>query len=106
MLLDETYFEESNINRKPFISSQDKIITKFCQKKMGQFGFGKSVQKLPKNSGQVSFEEAYFEEININRKPLIWSQDKIITKFGPNNRRVLFCAKCTKIAQILWKSVI
>ena len=32
-LVYENYFEESNINWKPLISSQDVIITKFGQKK-------------------------------------------------------------------------
>ena len=31
MLFDKTYFEESNIGRKPRILSQDKIIMKFGQ---------------------------------------------------------------------------
>ena len=33
MVLDETYFEENNINWKLFIWSQDMIITKFGSKK-------------------------------------------------------------------------
>ena len=41
--------------------------------------------------------ETYFEENNINRKPLIWTQEKIITKFW---------AKCTKTTQKIRKSVI
>ena len=50
MLFDETYFEESNINQKPLIWSQDKIIPKFGPtKKMGEFCFGQSVQKLPES---------------------------------------------------------
>ena len=28
------------------------------------------------------YDETYFEECNINPKLLIWSQDKIVTKFG------------------------
>ena len=83
MLFYKTYFEESNINRKPLIWSQDIIIKKFGQKKIGKFGFGQSVRKLPKNYGKLLYDEPYFEESNINRKPLIWSQDKIMTKFGP-----------------------
>ena len=51
-------------------------------KKMGEFGFGHSVRKLLENYGKVLFYETYFEESNINWKPLIWSQNKIITKFG------------------------
>ena len=49
MLFDETYFEKSNINWKPLIQSQDKIIPKFGQQQMGEFGFGQSVQKLPES---------------------------------------------------------
>ena len=44
-----TYFEQGNINRKPLIQSEDMIITKFRQKKIGEFGFWKSLRKLPKN---------------------------------------------------------
>ena len=49
---------------------------------MGKFCFGQSVRKLLENYGKMLFNETYFEQINMNRKPLIWSQDKIITKFG------------------------
>ena len=48
---------------------------------MGEFDFEQSVQKLYENYGKVLFYETYFEESNINQKPLIWSQDKIIEKF-------------------------
>ena len=48
---------------------------------MGEFGFGKSLQKLPKNIGKLLFDETYLEESNINQKPFILSQNKIITKF-------------------------
>ena len=57
--------------------------------------------KMYKNCLKVKkklFYETYFEESNINRKPFIWFYDKIITKFGPKNRRVWFWAKCTKTA--------
>ena len=74
MLFYETYFEKSNINKKPLIWSRDKIITKFGKKKkMAEFDFGKIIRKLPKNKGKVLFDETYFEESNINQKPLIWS---------------------------------
>ena len=53
---------------------------------MGEFGFRQRVQKLPKNKGKVLFYETYFEQSNINRKPLIWSQDMIITKFGQEKK--------------------
>ena len=49
---------------------------------MGEFGFSQSVQKLFKNKGKMLFYETYFEENNINRKPLIWSHDKIVKKFA------------------------
>ena len=38
---------------------------------MGNFRFGESVRKLSKNLEQVLFYETYFEESNIDRKPLI-----------------------------------
>ena len=49
---------------------------------MGEFGFGKSVQKLPESVEILLFYETYLKESNINQKPLIWSQDKITTIFG------------------------
>ena len=52
---------------------------------MGEFGFGQSLRKLSKNQGKVLFDETYFEDSNIKWKPLIWSQDMIITKFGQKN---------------------
>ena len=50
---------------------------------MGAFGFGQNVRKLPKNLEKVLFYETFFEEHNIDPKPLIWSNYKIIMKFGP-----------------------
>ena len=52
------------------------------------------------------FYETYFEESNINKKPLIWSQDKKITKFGQKKWRLWFWGKCTKTTQKLRRSVI
>ena len=49
MLFDDTYIEESNINRKPFIWSEDNIIMKFGHKKFGDFVFGQSIQQRPEN---------------------------------------------------------
>ena len=72
---------------------------------MGEFRFGESVRNNTKIN-KVLFFETYFEKSNINKKPLIWSQDKIITKFGPKNGQVWFWAKCTKTARKLRKSVI
>ena len=51
------------------------------KKKMIEFCFRQSVQKLPEIQGKVLFWETYFEVSNINRKLLICSQDKIIMKF-------------------------
>ena len=48
---------------------------------MGEFGFWQTVQKLPENEAKVLFYETYFEDSNINRRLLIWSHGKIITKF-------------------------
>ena len=50
---------------------------------MGEFSFGHSVRKLHGNYGKVLFTKTYIEVKNINRKPLIWSKYKIITKYGP-----------------------
>ena len=80
MLFDKTYFEESNINQKPLIWSQDKIIPKFRQKNQRDW-FLKSVQKLPKSQGKVLFYDTYFAKNIINQKPPIWTKDKIITKY-------------------------
>ena len=54
------------------------------------------------------FYETYFEESNINRKPLFLTQDKIITKFEKKKKIgcVWFWAKSMKTAQKLRKSVI
>ena len=60
MLFYETYFEESNINQKPFIWYQDKIITKFGLKKIGMFGFGKGVRNCPKIK-----ENCYFTKLTL-----------------------------------------
>ena len=71
---------------------------------MGEFCFRQSEQK---NKGNVLFYETYFEESNINRKHLIGSQDKIITKFGKKkNGRAWFWATYTKTSQKLRKNVI
>ena len=82
VLFYETHFEESNINRNPIIIplyDNNEIWTKI----MDDFGFGQSVQKLSENYGKVLFYETYFEESNINRKPLIQSRDKRVMKFRP-----------------------
>ena len=65
---------------------------------MGEFSFGQSVRKLPENYGKVLFYETYYEESNINWKHLIWSQDKIVTKFGQKKWASFVWVKCTKIA--------
>ena len=66
---------------------------------MGEFGFWESVRKMPENLVKVLFYETCFEESNVNRTPLIWSKNKIITKFEQKKGRVWFLAKCTKTAQ-------
>ena len=63
-----------------FIGSKYKIIMKFGQKN-GRFCFWQRVRKLLENYGKALFYETYIKESNINRKHLIWSNDKIITKF-------------------------
>ena len=59
--------------------------------------------KMSENYRKVVFYETYFEESNINQKLLIWSQDKIITKFGPKKWVRLVLGKvydnCTKIKE-------
>ena len=62
MLFDETYFEESNINWKPLIWSQDKMIMKFGQKKMGSLVLGKWYENNPKIK-----EECYFTNRTLKR---------------------------------------
>ena len=47
------------------------------RKKMGEFCFGQSVRKLSESYGKTLFNETYFEESNINQKPLTWCKDKI-----------------------------
>ena len=43
----------------------------FGQKQLGEFGFRKTIRKLPKNKGKVLFDETYLKASNINQKPLI-----------------------------------
>ena len=70
---------------------------------MGEFGFGQSVRKLPENYEKVLFYEAYIEENNINQKPLISSNDRIVMKFGPKKWVSLVLGKlyenCPKIKE-------
>ena len=62
MLYDETYFEESNINRKPLIWSQDKIIIKFGHKKWSTFGFG----QIARNRMKIK-EKCYLTKLKSKR---------------------------------------
>ena len=55
MLFYETYFEKSNINRKPHIWPHDKIIMKFGQKKWVSCVLG----KVYKNCSKIK-KECYF----------------------------------------------
>ena len=70
-------------------------------RKNGEFGFGQSVLKRAENLEQLLFYDTYSEESNINWKPLIWSHDKIITKFGQKKLASLVLGKayesCRKI---------
>ena len=43
------------------------------------------------------FYETYFEKSNINWKPLIWSKNKVITKFEQKNGRDWIWAMCTSL---------
>ena len=52
------------------------------------------------------FYETNYEESNINRKHFIWSQDKIITKFGQKNWATSVLAKLYETAQKLRKIII
>ena len=65
MLFDETYFEKSNINRKPLTWSQQKIITKFGQKKWASLSLGKVYENYMKNK-----EMCYFTKLT-SWKPCI-----------------------------------
>ena len=70
---------------------------------MGEFGFGQSALKQPENLGKVLINETYFEESNINQKPLIWSKYKITTKFGQKYWAIVFFVNvhenCLKIKE-------
>ena len=68
---------------------------------MGKFGYGQSVRKLPENQEKVLFYKTYFEENNINCKPLILSKYKKKKKFGTKKWESLVLSKvyenCSKI---------
>ena len=55
---------------------------KFGQKQWASLVFDKVYENCPKKK-KVLFSETYFEESNINYKPLICSHYKITMKFGP-----------------------
>ena len=76
MLFDETYFEESNINK----IAGPNIITKFGQKNE-RVGFWEKRNKTTLKLKKMLFYETYFKESNMNKKPLIWSHVKIIQRF-------------------------
>ena len=74
---------------------------------MDEFGFGKVYENFSKFKERVLLYETYFEDSNIYQGPLIWSQNKIITKFRQKKWvSFFFLAKCTKTAPKLRKSVI
>ena len=64
---------------------------------------GKVYENCPKIKKKVLFYETNFEVRNANQKPLIWSQDKIITKFGQKKYVSLVLGKvyenCLKIKE-------
>ena len=75
-------------------------------KKNGRVWIWAKCTKPNRKLRKMLFDETYFEESNINKKPLICSQDKIITKFKQKNGYVWFWAKCTKTGRKLMKIVI
>ena len=62
MLFYETYFEESNINRKPLIWSHDKIVMKFGPKKWVTLVLGQVYENCPKSK-----EKCYFTKLTSKR---------------------------------------
>ena len=58
VLFYETYLEKNNINGKPLFWSQNKITTKFVQKKWVSFIFDKVYENYPKIK-----EKCYFMEL-------------------------------------------
>ena len=73
---------------------------------MGSFLLGKVYENCPKIKNKCYFtklNETYFEESNIDRKPPIWAQDNIITKFGKKKNWLVWFGKeyenCTKIKE-------
>ena len=73
---------------------------------MGWSGFGKEYKNCPKIKKKVLFYETNFEESNINRKPLIWSDDKLVMKFGPKKWVSLVLGKVHENCPKIKKSVI
>ena len=57
-------------------------VLKFGPKKWWSLVLGKVYENCLIFSKKVLYYETYIEESNINQKPLIWSDDKIVTKFG------------------------
>ena len=54
---------------------------------------GKVYKNCTKSKEKRFFYENYFEESNITKKPLIWSQDKKIMKFGQKKMASLVLGK-------------
>ena len=73
---------------------------------MSESCFGQSVQKLSENQEKMLFYETDFEVCNINRKALISSQEKIISKFGPKKNASFVLGKMYKNCLKLRKRVI
>ena len=57
MLFYETYFKDSNIDRKPLIRVQDNIIMKFGQKKWVSLVWGKVYENYTKIKSKCYFAE-------------------------------------------------
>ena len=60
---------------------------------------GKVYENHPKIKENLLFYETYFVGSNINQKSLIWSQDKIIMKFGQQKLTSFLLGKVYKNCQ-------
>ena len=70
MLFYETYYEISNISQKPLILSEDKIITKFGQKKWVSSVLGKVYENCPKIKKKFYFMVFTPNRVISTRNPL------------------------------------
>ena len=74
--------------------------------KNGRVRFLAKCTKTARKVKKTVILQNLLRKVYINRKPLIWSKDKIIMKFGEKHGRVWFLAKCMKTAGKVMKSVI